>query len=190
MDIGGMLRRMVRAAMLDSALYEAVEKDKTLDREARNVVILVALADGIGLALAQALSAEGLKPGRALLWLLFGVIAGVFVYYLWSYVTFRVGRALYRGGSDIGQVRRTIGYAQAPRALALLWFVPTIGPALGALGWLWALVAGIVAVRQALDFTTGRAIVTVIVGWLVAFVIFWLVAFLVGIPFLMFASLA
>jgi hypothetical protein len=35
----------------------------------------------------------------------------------------------------------------------------------------WLLVAGIVAIRQALDFSTGRAIATAIVGWICMVVI-------------------
>jgi len=190
MDIAGMLKRMLRAARFDTSLYKEVEKNKKLDREARNVVILVVLLDGIGLALAQALSTEGFNVGRALLRLAFGILVGLFVYYLWAYVTHLVARSLYHARSDIGEVRRTIAYAQSPRVLAFLWFIPGIGPALGTLGWLWALVAGIVAVGEALELTTGRAIVTVVVGWIVAFFLFWFLAFLVGIPFLMIAGVS
>ena len=32
----------------------------------------------------------------------------------------------------------------------------------------WLLVTGIVAIRQALDFTTGKAILTAIIGWVIA----------------------
>jgi len=184
-----MLMRMLRAAALSPALYEEVEKDKSLDREAVRVVAIVAIADGIGLALYRMMRTGDLDLLRALVWLAFGVIGGVFVYYVWAWVTQRVGGALYGARSGIGQVRRTLGYAQTPRALAFFWFVPAVGPALGAIGWLWALVAGIVAIRQALDFSSGRAIVTVVVGWVVALVIFWLLAFLVGIPFFMVAGL-
>ena len=31
---------------------------------------------------------------------------------------------------------------------------------------IWILIAGIIAIRQALDFSTGKAILTVVLGWL------------------------
>lgn len=45
------------------------------------------------------------------------------------------------------------------------------------LGWLLALLAGILAVREAMDFETDKALATVFVSWLIAAVIrpiFWL----------------
>jgi hypothetical protein len=56
------------------------------------------------------------------------------------------------------------------RALGLLSFIPILGGLAEFIGGIWALAAGIVAIRQGLDFTTGKAIVTAIVGWLI-----WLV---------------
>ena len=39
--------------------------------------------------------------------------------------------------------------------------------------------AGVIAVRQALDFLTGRAIVTCIVGWIICMLIMFLVTTLI-----------
>jgi predicted double-glycine peptidase len=30
----------------------------------------------------------------------------------------------------------------------------------------WILIAGIIAIRQALDFSTGKAVLTAVIGWL------------------------
>ena len=50
-------------------------------------------------------------------------------------------------------------------------FIPLLG-AIVALGVLvWTLVAMVIAVRQALDFTTRRAVTTCLVGWLALFVL-------------------
>jgi len=48
---------------------------------------------------------------------------------------------------------------------------------------IWALIAMVIAVRQALDFTTGRAILTCIVGWIVMVVILTAIGLLIAIPF-------
>ena len=39
---------------------------------------------------------------------------------------------------------------------------------MGAVVGIWLLVTGIVAIRQALDFDTGKAVLTAFLGWLVA----------------------
>ncbi|MDQ3782988.1 MAG: hypothetical protein M3349_08650 [Actinomycetota bacterium] len=55
---------------------------------------------------------------------------------------------------------RVIGFAQAPLALSV---VPVVGALVGSI---WALIAGVVAIREGQDFTTGKAIGTVIIGWI------------------------
>ena len=50
-------------------------------------------------------------------------------------------------------------------------FIPILGPQLAFVGALWSLAAGIVAIRQALDFSTGRAVLTVVLGWIVIILI-------------------
>jgi hypothetical protein len=39
---------------------------------------------------------------------------------------------------------------------------------------IWMLVAGIIAIRQALDFSTGRAILTAIIGWIPLAIATWI----------------
>ncbi len=40
----------------------------------------------------------------------------------------------------------------------------------------------VVAVRQALDFSTGRAILTCIIGWIVAIVLLTIIGIVLAIP--------
>jgi hypothetical protein len=60
------------------------------------------------------------------------------------------------------EVLRTTGFAWTPGLLRVAIAVPpySVGFGLTVIGDLWVLLAGIVAVRQALDFTTGRALGT------------------------------
>jgi hypothetical protein len=64
-----------------------------------------------------------------------------------------------------------MGFASAPGILRVLVFVPVVGDILAIGGSLWRLVATIIAVRPALDFSTWRAILTTIVGWFVYMVL-------------------
>jgi len=45
---------------------------------------------------------------------------------------------------------------------------------------IWLLVTGIVAIRQALDFGTGKAILTAVLGWLFAIAVAILIALAIG----------
>ena len=64
---------------------------------------------------------------------------------------------------------RTIGFASAPGLLRVGGLVPVIGEwAIVPIANIWMLVAMVVAVRQALDYTsTLRAVGVCVVGWLV-----------------------
>jgi hypothetical protein len=174
-----MFNRAVRAAMLDVDLYEEVEADTSLTQEALMVVILVSIASGIGSFLAGLLGGGGI--GAAVIGLIVGVVLGVLGYYIWAYITYFVGTNLFGGTADVGELLRTLGYASGPRVLGVLAFIPCLGPLAGLVGAIWALVTGVVAVRQALDFDTTKAVVTVIVGWVIVFIITFAVAAVLGI---------
>jgi hypothetical protein len=60
--------------------------------------------------------------------------------------------------SDYKELLRTLGFASAPNTLAVLGGIPALGGLVTLVAWLWGLAAFVVAVRQALDVTTGRAI--------------------------------
>jgi hypothetical protein len=178
MDFAAMLNRVTRAAMLDVNLYEEVEADTSLNQEALIVVVLVSIASGIGAFLGGVLSGD---IGPALLALIVTAVLGVVNYYIWAYVTYFVGTNLFQGTADAGEMLRTLGYASGPRVLGILSFIPCAGALAALAGAIWALVAGVIAVRQALDFDTTKAILTVIIGWVIILVITLVVAFVFGI---------
>jgi len=178
MDFAKMFNRVVRAAMLDVNLYEEVEADTSLTQEALMVVILVSIAGGIGSFLAGIFSGS---IGSALLGLILSVVLGVISYYIWAYVTYFVGTELFEGTADVGELLRTLGYASGLRVLSILAFIPCLGPLAGLVGAIWALVAGVIAVRQALDFDTTKAILTVIIGWVIVLIVTILVSVVFGV---------
>jgi hypothetical protein len=85
---------------------------------------------------------------------------------------------------------RTIGFAQSPGVLNVLSFIPGIGGIIQLVVGIWVLVAGVIAVRQALDFDTGKAILTAVVGWLALLLLSFLLAALVGGTFAAIGGLA
>jgi hypothetical protein len=150
-----LLRRMWRAARIDSHLFEEVEAERRSLPQAALVVLLAAAAGGIGSSIA---GATPLHVGIDLFEPLVLWLGG-------SAFTYMVGATFLRGPhtvTDYAEVLRTTGFAFAPGILRGLVAVPPreLGAVLVYAADAWMLVAGIVAVRQALDFTTLRAIAT------------------------------
>ncbi|NOX61742.1 MAG: YIP1 family protein [Chloroflexi bacterium] len=162
-----LIDRMIRAAKLDVELYEEVEADESLNGEALMAVVVVSLAGGVG----SLIGGLGQGIGSALTGLVFGVIVALLGYFVWAAITTFVGTRLFGGTSDFGEVRRVLGYAYAPNALGVFSFIPMVGGILVMVGSIWALVAGVVAIRQAMDFDTTKAILTVVIGWIVLFIL-------------------
>ncbi|MBI2887103.1 MAG: YIP1 family protein [Chloroflexi bacterium] len=174
-----MIDRMTRAVQMNIDLYEEVEHSPGLNDEARTVVILVSAAAGVGTLL------SGLLGGRLVPGLVGGVVTtimGVAQWYLWSFLVLMVGTKMFGGTADFGQVSRTIAYAYTPNAVKLFAFVPALGGLLGFLAGIWSLVLGVVAIRQAMDFDTGKAVATVVVAFVLAVVIVSIVSLIIFVP--------
>ena len=153
--------RMIGAAKLNIAIYEEVEADGTATGQAMGVVLLSSLAAGVGSA---ALGAGVIAS----------VVAALLSWVIWAFLTYLVGTRLLpepQTKANMGQMMRTLGFAQSPGVLRILGGVPGIGPLLLAIVSVWMLVAMVIAVRQALDYTsTWRAAGVCIVAWLAVIV--------------------
>lgn len=147
--------RMRGAALLDAGTYEEVEHDGGATGQAAAVVAMTAAAQAIGASGAGLTALVGAALGALVGW-------GV-----WAGVTYLIGDKLFGGTATWGELLRTLGFAQSPNVLAVLGILPFVGWLVDAVLFLWILVAGVVAIRQALDFGTGRAILTAVVGGLV-----------------------
>ena len=148
------VQRMLGAAKLDVNTYEEVEADQTATGQAAGVVALVAIAQAIG------------ASGEGALGIIFGIVAALFGWLLWSGITYLIGDKLLGGTATWGELLRTIGFAQAPGVLYVLGIVPLLGGVVRLVLAIWILIAGIIAIRQALDFSTGKAVITAVLGWL------------------------
>ncbi len=154
-----MIKRMMGAARLDAAIYEEVESDPSATKQALAVVILVALATGIGTF------GTGGPAG-----LVVGIVAGIGLWALWAWITYFVGTTILKTGeteANWGQLARTLGFAQSPGLLKVVGFIPVLGPWVFTIASIWQLVAMVIAIRQALDFTsTWRAVGVAMVGFI------------------------
>jgi hypothetical protein len=147
--------RMKGAALLNNDTYEEVEADQTATGQAAGVVALVAVAQAIG----------GAGAGGS--GVLAGVLSALLGWLLWAGITYLIGAKLFGGTATWGELLRTLGFAQTPGVLHVLGLIPILGGLIRFGVAIWVLIAGIIAIRQALDISTGKAILTAALGWLV-----------------------
>lgn len=164
-----LIERMKGAAMLDASVYEEVEADRSATGQAAAVVAIVAVCGAIG---------SYSHGGKGVI----GAIIAAFIgWLLWAGLTYLIGTKLFGGTADMGEMLRTLGFAQSPGVLNILGFIPVLGWLVGLVVWLWTLVAAVIAIRQALDFDTGKAVATaVIAGLIVLVVMAAIAAFFIG----------
>jgi hypothetical protein len=147
--------RMKGAALLHLDTYEGVEADQAATGQAAGVVALVAIAQAIGGA------------GAGGFGILAGLISALLGWLLWAGITYLIGAKLLGGTATWGELLRTIGFAHTPGVLHVLGMIPVLGGLIRSAVAIWVLIAGIIAIRQALDVGTGKAILTAALGWLV-----------------------
>ena len=159
--------RMIGSAKLDVSTYEEVEADTNATGQAMGVVLLSSLASGIGFL---GLGATGITEFVTIS--IFALLGWV----TWAFLTYIIGTRLLpepQTRADVGELMRTLGFAQAPGILRIFGSLPGVGPLILSITSIWLLVTMVVAVRQALDYySTFRAIGVCLVGWIIYIVIF------------------
>ena len=167
------VRRLAGALALDAATYEDVEADRRATVYAGLTVLLASVGEGVALRASGGLANVALMSAVALT----GWAA-------WALLTFEVGARLLPGArthSDVGELLRTLGFAAAPGLIAYLSLVPGLMMPVLLISRAWMLLAMVVAVRQALDYTsTWRAVAVCVVGWLLTSAIILAMALLGG----------
>ena len=174
--------RLRGALMLDARIYREVEQDTNANGQAALTVVLAALAAGIGYILSRDLvqNVIGTALSSLLQWVIF------------SFVAYYVGASLFSTGQTSvtpGQVLRTIGFAQAPKLLLIVAIVPLLGWIVGLIVFFWFLAAAIVALREAFEFDTGRAIGTGLVAIIAIAVVDIVLSLVFGIGSALFGGL-
>lgn len=100
-----------------------------------------------------------------------GQATAVVLWYLWAFLTYLIGTRVLpepQTKADFGQLLRTLGFASSPGVIRILGIIPGLVRPAFAVAHIWMLVAMVVAVHQALDYTSSwRAAGVVLVGWLI-----------------------
>ncbi len=154
-----MIQHMIGAARLDVSAYEAVEKDKKATGQAAYIVVATSLVAG---AVSWFTTGQG---GGGLI----GSIVAVIGWAFYAQLAYLLGTRVFptkETKADWGEVARTLGFANTPRFAMLLALIPGIGGLVRGVVEFWVLVATVIALRSALDCSTGRAIGIGIAAWL------------------------
>ncbi len=169
----GIQERMIRAAKLDAQLYEEVEADRGAMGQATAVVILAAVAAGVGSM------AQGGLGGILTL-----TVAALVSWYVWAFLTYMIGTRLLpepATRADLGELLRTIGFSSSPGLIRLLGIIPGLTEIVFMVAGVWMLIAMVIAVRQALDYTsTLRAVGVCLIGWIVQAILLGIVLSMLG----------
>ena len=164
-----LLDGMIRAAKLDVSFYEKVEADKGFFRQAMAVVVLSSIAAGIG-----SVGQDGVVG------IFSGTIAALSSWYIWAYLTYFIGTKFLaepQTKADLGELLRTIGFASSPGVIRIFCIIPGAELIVNSVAGVWMLVAFVVAVRQALDYSsTVRSVAVCTIGFVVQIVIMLLLA--------------
>lgn len=171
-----LLRRMARAALLDAATFEEIEADRRALGQAACVVLLGSAA--ISAARAWHGLQAGLPSDRLAFQVLLAAIEPLALWIGGSAFAFMVGASFFRGRqteTDFAEVLRTTGFAFTPALLRGLVIVPpaVLGLSIDLLARAWTFAAVVVAIRQALDFDTPRAIGTFGAAALLLWLVLW-----------------
>lgn len=147
--------RLLGALKLDASVYEEVEHDPSAIGQAAGVVALAAVAQWL---------ASPFFPAAVVI--ASSLLAAFVGWALATAIVWAIGVKWFEHTSNYGELLRTLGFANAPALLLAIGVLP-LGPFLGVL-WVAVygllLVAFVIAVRQALDVSTGRSILVCVLA--------------------------
>jgi len=158
---------MVGAALFDGSTYEQVEADRGATLQAVIVVVLSSLSAGLAWI--------GVEAGRLGAIAVMSVLA-VLAWVCWATLVDLIGTRLLpqvQTRADVGELLRTLGFAQSPGVLRVLGLLPLVGSTATVVVEVWTLGTMVVAVQHALDYSSvTRAVAVCVTGWLLSLLMF------------------
>jgi hypothetical protein len=155
------LNRLIRAAMLDTNLYEEVIADTGTMFQAMIAVFIYSAASAYG------------GFGRAgVAGINFGMITTLIGWYIWAFSTYFVGvRLLPEAETNVNRkaVLRAMGFASSPGLIRLLGLIPNLAGTTILVASIWMLMAAVVAIKQAMNYKSiYRAVGVCMIGWIIS----------------------
>jgi hypothetical protein len=149
--------RLIRAVRLDKTLFRMVADSPEYNQEATIIAVVVSVVAALG-------ALGGPKPIlNFFLQLASNLLLG---WVLWALVAYAIGTNLFHGKSEPMEMMRTLAYAGIPRLLSVLAIIPCIGWIGSLAGGILSIIAGVIAIRESMEFDTTSAVITAIVGFI------------------------
>ena len=165
---------IIRAIKLDPTLYEEVEADEQALGQALLVVLFSSLAAGAGSAT------------HNFMVVVVGAISSLAGWFIWAYLIHWIGTKLLpepQTQSNPKELLRVLGFASAPGLLRVLGAFPFLRVLIFVITAIWMIAAMVIAIRQALDYTsTFRAVLVCVIAWFIQVVVLVFFLKLTGYP--------
>jgi hypothetical protein len=149
---------------LEPSAFEDVERDPTAIGQAVGVIVLAAVSAGIGNIYWGGITG-----------IVTAAITSLIGFLIWSLIVWLVGTKLMPDPStkaDFAETFRVLGFSAAPGLLSFITIIPLLGYLIMFVIWLWQMASMIVAVKAVLDYSTiGKAIVVVLIGFIINLII-------------------
>lgn len=161
-----MLARAFRAIILDRNLYRQVSDEPQEMFLSLGIVLLAAVAFGLGLQNTTISSFEDAPPSMIVA---MSASTKVTSWVIWAAFSYFVGSRFLGGVAGFRVMLRNLGFTFGPGVLAIFADVPVVGVHLFALSILWLFPAGLVAIKETQQFGWVKAMIVNTIGWMLAF---------------------
>ncbi len=152
----------LRALLLDGSVFEEIRERQETMFSALGLVIISGCAVGMAFWLSgRELDSVGLDQ-EELLGLAMSVSTILSGWFVWTVFVWILGIRLFQGDTGFRGALRALGICSPPLILSVFY---SYVPMLPAVGIFWMLVAGVVAVKNTLDFEWWKAGIAATVGW-------------------------
>jgi hypothetical protein len=147
---------MIRAAKLDTELYEEIVVDHDYFIQSICVIILSSLSTGIACI-----------PTKGILGLILVTIISLVCWLLWAYVTFFIANQLLPTKDksvDFEEVIRITGFASTPGLIRIVAIIPSLFGIVFLISGIYMLIMMATAIKHAFDFDILRALGVSLIG--------------------------
>lgn len=161
-----LVNRLMGIITFKAPVYKEVAEDKTATSTAAIIVVVVAVLVG----LISGLFNSGQGMGYALVYTIATQLIG---WAIGSWLLAFIAKQFFHGDTDTGEMLRVTGHTSIFQILGVIPFLGIIGSILQA-------VANVIGIREAAGFDTTKAILTVVIEWVIIFIITSIIAVIVG----------
>lgn len=174
------MERLLGVITLKAPVYKEIAEDQNATTTAAIIVVVMAIFGGILAAIALGLAGAGVPAGASVaspIRVAVSTVINTIIGWLIGSAVFAFVANALGGRTNTGEMLRVFGYTQIFQVLNII-------PCLGAIAALVLSVIGaIIGIREAGGFSTGKAVLTGIIGLVILFIISMVVGLILS-PFL------